>query len=314
MKRSVTKNYINPKRKQGSQQETPKLVVKENQLYVSGYQQFVLTKSVNNPKNVSVNIQPSVYRGKFAFLAQACLKLAGLGNMKTLMDLGCSNGLLCFLALASGLETVWGLDHDTECLRLINRAVQILGISPNQLETRSYKFGDSTNTHILPDIVTACALIHWVYSCTASFGSLSSIIEYLSKITGKVLIVEWVDPSDKAIQSFHHLSFNRQVAREPYTRQNFEKALQTWFTGGFRKIYTVNSTRQLYIAVKPGFESILSLFVPIATVTTSKSIMTKSKVNIKSHPKHKTTTTKTQRAQVISRRSRLISSALKKFA
>jgi hypothetical protein len=187
---------------------------------------------------------------------------------------------------------------------LINHAVQILEIPQNKLITRPYKFGDSlVNISSLPDIVTACALIHWVYSCTASFGSLSSIIEYLSQITGKVLIVEWVDPADKAIQSFHHLSFNRQVAREPYTRQNFEKALQTWFTGGFRKIYAVNSTRQLYIAVKPGFESLLLLF---GTMSSSSHHPSKSFITRPTIPK--------QRTRTMAKRSKLILNALKKFA
>ena len=32
-------------------------------------------------------------------------------------------------------------------------------------------------------MVLALALVHWVYSCTADFGSLGAVVEWLSRLT-----------------------------------------------------------------------------------------------------------------------------------
>ncbi len=50
----------------------------------------------------------------------------------------------------------------------------------------------------------ALALIHWIYSCTYAFGSLDEAVSFLKKLTKQSLFIEWIDPSDSAIEFFKH--------------------------------------------------------------------------------------------------------------
>ncbi len=103
------------------------------------------------------------------------------------------------------------------------------------------------------DIVLALALIHWVYSCTALFGSLNSIITRLAELTRYMLLIEWVDPEDPAIGFFHHTDWNRGSIRAPYTRTAFEAALSRHFAR-HQSVAEFSSTRRLYVAFKSNHE------------------------------------------------------------
>ena len=86
---------------------------------------------------------------------------------------------------------------DEDYLRMVRRAKSKYGY--NSLEViRS----NMENWNEPSDIVLALALIHWIYSCTASFGDLHGIIERFAKLTKYMLIIEWVEPDDQAIKYF----------------------------------------------------------------------------------------------------------------
>jgi hypothetical protein len=230
-------SYINPKRKQGSQKEVPRVSFKSGSAHVSGYQRYVIS-----PTGITLKLMGSYYQ-KFLFL-KSFMEKANRHGVKSLTDIGCSNGLLPLLGARAGIQSVRGMDHDKECLKLIDSVCRNLKIS--NLKTHYYKFGAPVAKS---DLVTASALIHWVYSCTASFASLERIIDYMASLTKNMLLVEWVAPADPAIKSFKHLNFKTRGAKAPYTQANFEAAMKKNFAL-YKLVHRVTSTRWLYIGIK----------------------------------------------------------------
>lgn len=241
--------YKDPKRKVGSQSEiptltwnTPKTVAK-----VGGYQTFTVG-------NNNFLVYQARYATKFQAIENFISDQVKIQTEKKLldphtqpqfsvMDLGCSSGLVCFLAHRAGATEIWGLDHDSQYLKVIKDISQQFGWS--NIHTLPYSFGQ-----IFPqkcDLVVAGALIHWVYSCTANFGSLERIVEYLKKGTNRFLLIEWVDPKDPAMKSFKHTNFNKAVQKESYSLTNFVQALEKHFTR-VSKFCTSSATRWFYLA------------------------------------------------------------------
>lgn len=231
-------SYVNPKRRQGSQKEIPKVAYKNGVVHVSGYQRYVIS-----PTGITLRLMGTYY-DKFLFLKQFAEKCKASEKVHSLTDLGCSNGLLGFLAARAGIQSVVGLDHDKQCIDLVNKVCSLMKTS--NYKAGFYRFGQPVSK---TDVVTACALIHWVYSCTASFGSLEKIMDYLASLTNNFLLVEWVDPKDPAIRTFKHLNFGSGINKAPYTLQNFESALKKNFPI-VKKVYQVTPTRCLYLGSK----------------------------------------------------------------
>lgn len=227
------KAYKNKRRSTGSQSETPTIKITQSPLTVrmGGYQSFTLTKSA---------VKAQKYSGKFTFIKNFLQQHAA--ECQSVADLGCSNGLTCFMAQQCGYQRIHALDHDLQCMAVINKAKDALGCS-NIIATQ-YSFGDNLEP---VDVMIMGALIHWVYSCTALYGNFDQISEYLRKHVNKVLLIEWVSPGDGAIKFFKHTSYNKNIIKEPYTKENFVKSLKKYFTT-VEKVYKVTSTRILYIA------------------------------------------------------------------
>ena len=246
-------SYLNRKRPTGSQVEVPKYRIEGKRAVVSGYQKFAVSRR-------DVDVSNSNYHNKFMFLRHFLIKSKMFTQSTTVSDLGCSNGLVSFLASQQGYTRVNALDHDQECLNLIRNVARALGIS--NITPKSFKFGNP----IAPsDVTLACALIHWVYSCTANFGSLDAIMKYLRSITNKVLLVEWVSPQDPGVKSFNHLSFKINKVKQPYNLAHFEAALKKNFAV-HKRVYTTVPTRWLYVATVEDSESTRKLFDALAQV------------------------------------------------
>jgi len=81
-----------------------------------------------------------------------------------------------------------------------------------------------------------------------AFGLLDMAVSFLKKLTKESLFVEWIDPSDSAIEFFKHTKYNRDFIKEPYNKENFISALKNNFTK-VEKIADIIPTRQLYLAV-----------------------------------------------------------------
>jgi serine/threonine protein kinase len=112
------------------------------------------------------------------------------------------------------------------------------------------------------DIVLALALIHWVYSLTAGFGSLDKVIGWLASLSRHALIVEWIAPRDNAIAHHHHTDYNKEAQTEPYTYEAFRAALDKHFPS-VTFLGHVTDTRSLFLARKTVSEVDLSGPLPI---------------------------------------------------
>lgn len=215
----------------GSQSEIPSCKLIANRCEVGGYQSFVLTSN-----NITAT---GSYQGKFEYIKKFLLKVAN--ECHSMSDIGASNGLISFTGHVAGYLPVYALDHDLECVNLINAMATFLNIK--SVTAKGYSFGQE---HEKTDIVIAGALIHWIYSCTATYGNFDSIMAEFQKIVGKYLIIEWVDPLDVAIQGFKHTSFNKNVITEAYNETNFVNSLKSHFSS-VEKVFDVKDTRRLYL-------------------------------------------------------------------
>ena len=176
---------------------------------------------------------------------------------RTIADFGANSGFFCFLALNNGGKKAIALDMDEDYLRMVQRAKSKYGY--NNLEVIRSNTEDWNEPS---DIVFALALIHWIYSCTATFGDLNGIIEKFAKLAKYMLIVEWVEPDDPAIDFFHHLDWNEQVRRGPYTLKAFEDALSKNFAR-YQCIGSITPTRKIYVAYRSKHEIDFSGPLPI---------------------------------------------------
>jgi SAM-dependent methyltransferase len=214
----------------------PKVSFLENEIKVSGYQKY----SISTPSGGIKFGRPK----KYSLITEALSKLKG--DCDSLIDLGCSSGGVSFLAHNLGYREIFSLDHDEEYLKIINQVNEKLSIT--NIHAKKFSFGDE-----LPqgDIIFMGALIHWVYSCTALFGSFGDIFSYLKNGAKKFLIIEWIDPSDGTIKNFKHTSHNKDIHKEEYTTENFEKGLKENI-GEIISIENTKATRFLYTVKRAG--------------------------------------------------------------
>jgi hypothetical protein len=229
------KTYIDKTRNlnsNGSQSEKPSININNNDIIINGYQKFTINKT---------NI---IYeKDKYNILKNILIDLKSSCNSIT--DIGCSNGLLSFISNNLGYN-VLSLDHDSECIEIINKIINHLQIE--KLICKQYSFGDSIDNK--NDIVLMMAIIHWIYSCTSLYGNFDSIFQYIYPYIGKYLLIEWVDNDDIHIQNFNHIKYNSYIHTEQYNKQNFEKSLKKNIGNIINTHIIDRSTRILYIVEK----------------------------------------------------------------
>ena len=208
------KAYKNPHRTSGSQSEVPQYTIaSDSTILVRGYQRY-------NLKNHQVTAILS-YNAKFEWIRKSLMRVRDDINASSLMDIGCSAGLISHLAQEVGYTTVLSLDHDAEYIKMLNEIVVLEKLSP-VIRPRTFSFGDAFPSKV--DVVIMGALIHWVFTCTANFGRFDSIVDYLMTTGTRVLIIEWVDPKDGAIKAFQHNKCG-SAPQEPYEESLFQRAL-----------------------------------------------------------------------------------------
>ncbi len=217
--------YKNPRRNTGSQEEQPSVVLKKNVLYVTGYQRYQVHRG---------EVKLESKNRKYEKVLQWIDELRPL--RKSYADLGCSNGVLPFSMAERGLSNILAADHDLDCVNVIERVSARSGL---EVEARHYRFGDAIGKY---DVVSALAIIHWIWNCTAKYESFDAIFEYLCSICNEYLIIEWVDPEDVAIQKFRHLDFGN---KEGYTHEAFLAAVNR--IGTIVKAHPWHKTRTLYL-------------------------------------------------------------------
>mmetsp|Transcript_5638 Transcript_5638/g.20194 ORF Transcript_5638/g.20194 Transcript_5638/m.20194 type:complete len:606 (-) Transcript_5638:7-1824(-) len=180
------------------------------------------------------------------------------------IDIGCNTGGMLFQAALAGYTTLRGVEHDREAVRVARAAaaaVRSWGASLSSVwDVSDFRvdFG-RFEPHAMVgeergDVVIAAALVHWLYSATADFGSLDAIVDSLAAhVTARGhLVVEWVDPTDFSCACRYGLLIrNRHVQREPYTFSEFEAALWRHFESVRAVDPRTRSTRQFFIASGP---------------------------------------------------------------
>jgi serine/threonine protein kinase len=163
---------------------------------------------------------------------------------RTVLDLGANNGFYSFWSLQGGASEVVAIDIDKEYLGNVRSARDHLGFENLRVvESNVSDWNESA------DIVISLALVHWLYTCTATMGSLTRVVEFLSSLTDYMLIVEWIEPNDPAIEFLDHLNWNPDYVEEPYTLSNFEQALKASFAR-VEIVGDVSPTRRLYAAYR----------------------------------------------------------------
>ncbi len=229
------KLYKNRKRNNiGSQSEIPRIYIKDNIITVSGYQSFIIYDD-------KITYKSKVK--KYNILEQLIDKFKS--ECESITDIGCSNGLISFISSQKGYN-VLALDHDEECIHVMNRIITHFNI--NNIICKKFSFGNKID--IKSDILVMLALIHWIYSCTALYGNFDKIFQYLSQYVNKYLLIEWISPNDTAIRKFKHLNFNKQIHGEIYNVINFENSLKKNIGRIIDKILIDKNTRFLYIVEK----------------------------------------------------------------
>lgn len=228
----------------------PQIELYDHSAIFHGYQEFVLTKDAVR----ALPEDPSLQRKQKLLASYFCPRYL---ERRVVLDLGANAGFFCFWALQQGAEQAVAVDIDESYLQMVRDAKSRLEF--HQLDIVNTNVADWKHP---ADVVLATALVHWVYSCTALFGSLDSVIERLARLTNYMLIVEWIEPEDSAIAFFHHIDWNQKTINAPYTLAAFERALADHFER-YHIVGDILPTRRLYVAFRTEHEINLSGPLPL---------------------------------------------------
>lgn len=220
-------------RKSGSQKEIPVIEDLGGAIYsVSGYQ------------NYKININRFIEISHVHYLKYQIIRpyLNLYSRDKTIIDIGCSAGVLGMQCLFDNFKKVNFVDHDSEYIAIIDKCLKL--IRANSAKTYVSKVGDFKEVF---DIGFAFALIHWIYSYSERIGNLDAAIDTLNKIAQQTLFIEWVAPNDPAIRDAQHIKKNSEIITDSYSKENFLKALRLRYKV-VKKIGDVNETREIWYA------------------------------------------------------------------
>lgn len=204
---------------------------------VDGYQSFSLRR------HSIAAAESDVAMSTKATLLSKLIKPATISK-RTVLDIGASSGFYTFWCLQTGASRVTAIDIDGDCVKALHSLKAHFGLDNLRIQNANVEYWQEP-----ADVVFSLALVHWIYSCTAGYGSLDAAIGKLSSLTTYVLIVEWVDPKDPAIAFFRHIDQNPQCHQHAYSFDNFHRALRRHFRR-IEKIGDVSPTRSLYAAFK----------------------------------------------------------------
>ena len=134
---------------------------------IHGYQEFkislrnMMPKPMDHPLRRKKKLVQVYFEREF---------LAG----KTVLDIGANGGFFSLWAAQSGASEVVALDMDETYLSLIRQAQQALGWKQiRRINERVQNWEEPA------DLVLAFAMVHWLFSCTANFGSLEAVVAKL---------------------------------------------------------------------------------------------------------------------------------------
>jgi SAM-dependent methyltransferase len=215
-----------------------------------GYQEFRLTKDAVHPLPGDLPL-----RRKFDLLSPYFTPR--FMGKRSILDLGANSGFFCFWALQNGAVRATAVDMDEQYVSMIEQARSALDVG--SIETAKANVVDWKEP---ADVVLALALVHWIYSCTALYGTLDATVGMLAELTGYMLIVEWVEPADPAIEFFGHIEWNKEVVHGAYDRVTFERALSAHFPR-WERGPDISATRTMYVAYTTAHELDLTSPLPL---------------------------------------------------
>jgi serine/threonine protein kinase len=154
-------------------------------------------------------------------------------NGTRLMDIGGNSGFYSLWALQHGSLSSVIIEQDIYAISAGQTVADFLSLDLKYTSFQNMKEAD---------IVMAFAIVHWLMSCSQSFGNLADVVYFLRKLTRSTLLVEWIDPLDDAIQTFGHVDSSFS-----YTRINFEMLLKQYFSS-FRFVVKSRDHRYIYQA------------------------------------------------------------------
>ena len=232
-------NYRDPRRKVGSQSETPFIKYIGENIQIGGYQNFLINKETR------VITFPSK-RKKFSYISNLLHNLNKSDNCNSIVDIGCNSGLTSLIAFNQNFNRILSLDHDLEYINTLQAIKNKCNIAA--IDERQFSFGNKLNETF--DVVFCGAIIHWIFSLTADFRNFDSILQYLLLATNKYLVLEWISENDNAIKSFNHIKRSRNPGDEEYTTTNFEKSINKYAKIMSKKAVDGGGTRIIYVLQK----------------------------------------------------------------
>jgi hypothetical protein len=219
-------------------------------IIIHGYQEFQLRDGKVSPLSLDTPLQHKQQLVAPYFSPEF---LRG----KALLDIGANGGFFSFWACQAGAGQVVALDMDEAYLGLIRKAQTHLGWK--QIRPVNSRVQDWEEP---ADVVLAFAMIHWLYSCTANFGSLEAVMAKLAGLTRELLLIEWVAPEDSAITFFKHIDWNADKIKGPYSLEAFESALRQHFSK-IAILGDTSPTRTLYLVWKQQNQVTLHTALPL---------------------------------------------------
>lgn len=217
------------------------VIIENGSIKVTGYQNFIITnKKEFIPLQGNTKLWATEVKYEFVTLALDMVKNL---NIRSFLDIGFNLGLYVFTAkLKYRIEKCIGIDYNIDYVKKAQKISDYL-----KLENCTFlvkKFEDLDESY---DCVLAMGLIHHLFHRTESYGSLKPILEKFSKVTGKVLILEF--PTEKDIKAKKWTSMPGRLEHEKYSLQNFLRHANFYF----RKVVEIGNiekTRKIFLLYK----------------------------------------------------------------
>ena len=162
----------------------------------------------------------------------------------TFLDLGCANYYFGMQCVRLKAKSVTGVEVDKEYVTRVRELFRYF--DSENCEIVEQNIQDYSKKH---DIVNALAIIHWLYSCSAAMGSLETTVKFIADLANEYAIIEWIGPEDPAIAYLHHISYNSELTRGDYTKENFLKYLAKNFKS-YKWIGNTETTREIFFCTK----------------------------------------------------------------
>lgn len=172
---------------------------------------------------------------------------------RSLLDIGGNAGFFSLWGASAGLARADSIDVDPQYTQLCTDVARHLGTTAVHAHTTNLTDWDRP-----ADIVLAFAMVHWLYSATTGLSSLEQVVQLLASRTKALLLVEWVAPTDSAIQFLGHTQINRRDSAGPYSYSLFRSELERHFAV-VKDIGRVSSTRTLLACWKDNRQRTLDL-------------------------------------------------------